>query len=218
MNHRQAAIIVFGPPASGKGTQSEALARLPGFTALSSGAVLRRKAEEPGDQAEEIRRLLDRGDLVPDERMLSILRRDLEEQREHGLLNEHDILLLDGFPRTVAQARQLDELAHVLKVMVLSCTDEAGLRERIRRRARQEHRAEDMQEDAITHRLEIYRQETEPVIEHYREVSEEAIAEIDALQSPPEVLRDVLKLVIPLYQNLHGLEMNPRKEPGQHCR
>jgi adenylate kinase len=158
--------VLLGAPGSGKGTQAELIAPVLGVPHISTGDLLRAEAEAGTALGAEVAPLLAAGELVPDELIERVL-----EQR----LRAPDAArgaLLDGYPRTVAQARELDRLldADGRKVgfVVTIDVDEQTVMERLRRRAAEQHRADDNPE-AIAERLIEYRQLTEPVIHYYRE-------------------------------------------------
>ena len=212
METKQPSIILLGPPASGKGTQARALSMLPGFAHLSTGQVLREKSRGNDARAQEIREALDEGRLLSDERIFTVFHECLREQREAGCLRADDILVLNGIPRTVNQARKLEETITISRVLVMGYADEKALRQRIKGRAQEEQRSDDMREEVIATRLEVYHEETEPLIEYYRTRAPDAIAEVNCLQSPPEVLRDVLQVVRPVYERLRGTEIHGKRE------
>ena len=157
--------VLLGAPGSGKGTQSELIAPVLGVPHISTGDLLRAEAGAGTPLGAEVAPLLAAGELVPDELIERVL-----EQR----LRAPDAArgaLLDGYPRTVAQARELDRLLEAdgrkLDFVVTLDVDEQTVMERLRRRAAEQHRADDNPE-AIAERLIEYRQLTEPVIDYYR--------------------------------------------------
>lgn len=158
-------LVLLGPPGSGKGTQAEMLRDALGVPHVSTGDLLRAEADAGTPLGAEVAPLLAAGELVPDRLIEGVL-----EQR----LRAPDAApgaILDGYPRTVEQATTLDarlaangrSLAAVLWLDV----DEGTLTERLRGRAREEHRADD-NPSALAERLTEFRQRTEPVVDHYR--------------------------------------------------
>jgi adenylate kinase len=110
-----------------------------------------------------------------------------------------DLLVLDGLPRNVKQAKLLYKYIDVLQVISLVCKDKEALFERMKKRAMKQNRPDDAQEDVIRRRFEVYENETRPVLEFYDDAN---VAKIDALQSPAAVLGAILDAIVPM-QNTH---------------
>ena len=108
---------------------------------------------------------------------------------------ETDILILDGIPRSLVQAEALDVYVDVLCLISLVSFDEDAMVERIKTRALESGRLDDADEAVIRHRFEVYRRDTAPVLKYY---PDELKREIDALQSPAEVLQGILGCIIPM--------------------
>lgn len=195
-------VLLFGAPGVGKGTQGRILGMVPGFFHLSSGDVFR-SIDVRSPDGREIAAYMSRGELVPDELTVRIWRRGLEARiATTDYKADEDLLILDGIPRNVNQARLLEEHIEVRGIIHLVSNDEPAMIERIRRRAIRENRADDANESVIRRRFEVYRQESAPVLEFY---DPRLISEVDALGSPAEVLRDVLDCVIPIQNQIfHG--------------
>ena len=203
---RHQTVLLIGPPGSGKGTQGRVLGNVPGFYHSACGDVFRRLKPES-----ELGRLFiehsSRGELVPDDVTVKIWHAHIRAmQATTAYKPESDLLVLDGIPRNVAQAEMLEAEIEVLKVMHLVCRDEKKMTDRLRRRALKDNRIDDAKESVIRHRWEVYQQETAPVLEYY---AADMVAEIDALVSPAEVLRQVLDVVIPI-QSEHFLRLNQK--------
>jgi adenylate kinase len=153
-------VVLLGPPGSGKGTQAEQLREL-GFVPLATGDLLRAAREADTELGRQAAEYMDRGELVPDELIDAMLAAEL------GNLDGQAVLL-DGFPRTVAQA---DALAKVLadhereldRVVLIEVPDEV-VAERIGNRG--QGRADDDPE-TVRERLRVYHQQTEPLVEYY---------------------------------------------------
>jgi adenylate kinase len=158
-------ILLLGPQGSGKGTQAKRISAEYGIPHVSTGDMLREAIAAGTELGLRVRPILDRGELVPDDMMVSLIRERLSlEDTANGFV-------LDGFPRTVAQAEALDAMLRetgreLTIVFELQLSDEACMK-RLLRRAQLEGRSDDTPE-AIRTRLERYHRETEPVIEHYR--------------------------------------------------
>jgi adenylate kinase len=158
-------ILLIGPPASGKGTQGRRLASRCDVAYLSSGELLRAQAEAGTALGRRVAAALARGDLVPDEVILDVLEAPLRAAVAGGGY------VLDGFPRTVAQAAALDAATAAIggAPQVAAWFDVADdeLARRTRHRAGLEHRSDDV-EAVARHRLEVYRRATAPLLDYYR--------------------------------------------------
>jgi len=158
-------ILLLGPQGAGKGTQAKRISAEFDVPHVATGDMLRAEMAAGSDLGNRVKDVYDRGELVPDEVMIGLIRKRLaEEDTENGFV-------LDGFPRTTAQAEELDamlrEIGRTLSVVfALQIPDEVAV-ERLARRAELEGRVDDTV-DAIRRRLELYHRETEPLIEYYR--------------------------------------------------
>ena len=110
-----------------------------------------------------------------------------------------DLLVLDGIPRSLGQAKALEPYLDVLKIIHLVCPDLDAMVERMKKRAIKENRLDDADERVIRRRFEVYDRETSPVLAHY---PPEIITNVSAIGSPAEVLQHVLEAVVPV-QNAH---------------
>jgi adenylate kinase len=159
-------VILLGPPGSGKGTQGALLSECVGVPRVSTGDLLRSAVAGETTLGRQARGYMQKGLLVPDEIILGLIEEVLASpDAQRGII-------MDGFPRTVAQAEAVDELLarrgeKVHRVLSLE-VPEAELVRRLLGRARQEGRDDDT-EETITQRLAVYREETEPLIAYYRE-------------------------------------------------
>ncbi|MBT6157824.1 MAG: nucleoside monophosphate kinase [Planctomycetaceae bacterium] len=188
-------VLMFGPPGVGKGTQGQVLAGLPGFRHVSSGDCFR--ALDADSLAGKQSRLhIERGELVPDDLTLRVWKQAMERMIADGQFSpETDVLILDGFPRSLVQAAELDDYIDPLCLISLVSFDEDAMVDRIKTRALESGRPDDADEAIIRHRFNIYRRDTMPVLKYY---PDELKREVDALQSPTEVLRAVLDCIIPV--------------------
>lgn len=192
---RYRTILIFGPPGVGKGTQGQALGILPGFRHVSSGDCFRAlDADSP--TAKEASLYIDRGELAPDALALRVWQQAMQRLIADGQFKpETDVLILDGFPRSLVQAEALDNHVDVLCLISLVSFDEDAMVERIKLRALESGRPDDADEAVIRHRFNVYRRDTAPVLKYY---PDELKREVDALQSPTEVLRSVLDCIVPV--------------------
>jgi adenylate kinase len=158
-------VLLLGVQGSGKGTQAKRIASDYGLAHIATGDILRSAIAEGTEMGARVQPILERGDLVPDDLMIELIRARLQAD------DAREGFILDGFPRTMAQAEALDtmlaELERPLSVVFeLQVPDEVAA-ERLRRRAELEGRADDTPE-AIRNRIDLYHQETEPLVSHYR--------------------------------------------------
>lgn len=159
MKHR---LLFLGPPGAGKGTQAQRLAAECGLLHLSTGDLLRAEVAAGSALGQEAQAVMARGELVSDALVLAIVRHRLEEQSDGGGW------LLDGFPRNLTQAEALavllEELCQPIELVVLLELDDGVLIQRLLSRGRS-----DDNEAVIRHRLEVYREQTAPLIAYYQE-------------------------------------------------
>jgi adenylate kinase len=167
-------LVLVGPPGAGKGTQAAVLSKKLGVPHISTGDLFRAHISEQTELGREVKRYLDAGDLVPDGVTNEMVRQRLsEEDARHGFL-------LDGFPRNVAQADVLEKAlagdGHALDAVIEFRVAEEELVQRLLARGRT-----DDTEDVIRNRQQVYRKETAPLLDHYRDilVTVDAVGEIE---------------------------------------
>ncbi len=175
-------LVLLGPPGAGKGTQGRKLSAALGWPLISTGDILRRAVAEKTALGVQAQHQMNQGLLVGDDVMIGLVReRTLEPDTEKGYI-------LDGFPRTVPQAAALDamlaERGQQLDAVVSLTVSEEEIVERLAARRNQESRVDD---DAATvhKRIEVYREQTEPLIEYYRDrgrlVEVQGVGSIEAI-------------------------------------
>jgi adenylate kinase len=174
-------VVLLGAPGSGKGTQGTALAKELGVPLVSSGQMLRDEVSAGSDRGHEVAAYLDRGDLVPDDLVVGAVRSALSEAVKSGGY------VLDGFPRTVAQARRVDEDGAPDAVIYLAVPDDV-VRRRLDHRA-DVGRADDDDQSVIDRRLRHFHEEVEPMLDYYR--GRNVLTTIDADQ-PPEAVHEAI--------------------------
>lgn len=189
MDEKWNVILMFGAPGTGKGTQSAALGRLPGFHHIEMGEILRAMGAHT-EQGREAQSYMGRGELLPDELVVSIWRQSIAQQEQDGiLLRGRDVLVLDGIPRTAGQARMLVEDIEPIAMLDLTAVDEKQLRDRIEERAAEQQRLDDLYRKAIDTRFELYDRERPALMEFYPSLW----VPINAQQHPLAVLLDVVQ-------------------------
>ena len=159
-------LILMGPPGAGKGTQAKIISGHFGIPAISTGDIFRANVSQGTPLGLEAKRYMDAGDYVPDSVTNEMVRNRIgESDADSGFL-------LDGYPRTLAQVEELDgmiaETGHRLDAVVVLTVDQDEIVQRLLQRAQVEGRADDT-EDVIRRRQEVYSEQTEPLIEVYRE-------------------------------------------------
>ena len=164
-------ILILGPQGSGKGTQAKRIADAYDAPHVATGDILRAAVADGSELGAQVRPILERGDLVPDDLMVGLIRERLADE---------DAFVLDGFPRTVAQAEALDAMLEEIgkpldAVILLAVTDEVAT-ERLQARAAAEGRADDSPE-AIRNRLRLYHELTELVVDRYQVAGIELIVD-----------------------------------------
>ena len=188
-------IVLFGAPGAGKGAQAERIASVYGMVHLSTGEMLRSAISSGSDVAVRAKEIIDRGELISDDIIVKIV---------DARMDEGDCVkgvILDGFPRTVAQAEALDEmlaakgrsLDHVIEIEV----DESALFARIANRASERRRTgtarSDDNAETLRRRLAIYHENSAPLLPYYRAKS--LLRSVDGMASIEEVARQIDNLL-----------------------
>lgn len=189
------AVLIFGVPGAGKGTQGDILSTIPGFFHLSSGVIFR-KLDLHSPDSRIVKECSARGELAPDDVTIRVFLNWLEGQRAADRFRPREqLLLLDGIPRNVAQCEMLKKYIDVKLLLHFVCHDEEAMIERIRRRAALENRIDDASESVTRRRFEVYHLETSPVLKFY---PPEVIREIEATGIHAEVLIQCLHDLVPI--------------------
>ncbi len=159
-------IILFGPPGAGKGTQAEKLIEKYGLVHLSTGDLLRAEIAKQTPLGMEAKKLIDKGELVPDEVVIEMIRSKIHEN-----INGNGFIF-DGFPRTTVQAQKLDEMLAKegvdVDMMFSLIADDDVIIKRILKRGEISGRSDDQNIDIIRNRLDTYNRQTAIVEEHYK--------------------------------------------------
>ncbi len=188
-------ILLFGAPGSGKGTQGKILGTIPGYYHCACGDVFR-NLNADSRLGRVFLEYSSRGELVPDEATVDLWRNNIQANTMLGRFNpERDTVVLDGIPRNAGQAQMLQGTLDVLALLHLTCPDRNKMVERLQRRALRDNRLDDANLDVIRTRLQVYDQETKPVLDFY---GPDVVHNINATQTPVEVLRDILGVLAKL--------------------
>jgi len=208
-------VILLGPPGCGKGTQAEIICNNFEIPHISTGDILRDNVKRGTEIGSRAKSFMDSGSLVPDEIIIGMIKdRFSEDDCKNGFL-------LDGFPRTIAQAEALDKLLKKMKIHLdyiinidvpdeniinriskrLSCSNCGDVYNLMFKKPKKEmvcdscgfklHQRDDDKEEVIRNRLEVYRKQTAPLIQYYNK----KIMNVDGEQSINEVTKDILKIL-----------------------
>lgn len=182
-------VVILGPPGAGKGTQGKLIAAEAGIPHINTGEMFRAECAAGTELGERVKAMLDNGDLVPDDLTIEVVRVRLDQD------DTVEGFILDGFPRTLAQAEALDRVLEEIDRGVLSAVldfelpDDVAVK-RLLGRATLEGRSDDLP-DKIKHRLDVYHEKTEPLVDYYR--SRGLLVPIHANRSVEEVFSEVQK-------------------------
>jgi adenylate kinase len=184
-------IVIFGAPGSGKGTQSDKLIEKYGLNHISTGDVLRAEIKKGSELGRTAQQFIDQGQLIPDDLMVSILASVYD-----SFGPDHAGVIFDGFPRTIPQAEALKamlaERGHSVAAMIELDVPEDELMTRLIKRGQESGRSDDNAE-TIKKRLDVYHNQTSPLIEWY---SKEGIHyHIDGLGSLDRIFGDIEKVI-----------------------
>ena len=190
-------IVIFGAPGSGKGTQSDLMIKKYGFGHISTGDVLRNEIKNETELGKTAKQYIDNGQLIPDELMISILASVYD-----GFGKEHEGVIFDGFPRTIPQAEalknMLDERGHNVAAMIELDVPENELMTRLIKRGQECGRSDD-NEETIKKRLDVYHNQTAPLIEWYKK--ENLHHHIDGLGELDRIFADICNVIDNTCQN-----------------
>jgi len=202
-------IIFLGPPGAGKGTQSERLIKEFGFVQLSTGDILREAVRNGTELGKKAKQYMDAGKLVPDEIIIGIIKDKLNQ------LKDEDVIF-DGFPRTIPQAKIFDEMLakegkEIYKAILFDVDDEEVIKRLSGRRidpktGKTYHiiynppppnleviQRDDDKEEVIRKRLEVYHEQTEPLVDYYRKKGKLAV--VNANNPPDDVYKQIKEML-----------------------
>jgi adenylate kinase len=159
--------LIFGPPGSGKGTQSVRLAEKFNLTHLSTGDMLRAEITAGTELGKKMSSIMSKGELVPDEVVIELIAKKIDSTKDSAGF------LFDGFPRTVDQTVALEEMLKKRKMRINSMlvleVDHDELVKRLTSRAEQSGRSDDKDPGVIENRIDVYKEKTEPIINYCRQ-------------------------------------------------
>lgn len=183
-------IVLFGPPGSGKGTQACKIIEKYQLMHISTGDILRKEVEDQTELGKKARAIMDRGELVSDEIVIGMIRKRLEEHRDGAGF------IFDGFPRTVAQARDLrkalTDLDERVTMMIALTVPREELVERLLKRGEETGRSDDNLE-TINNRIDVYNKQTLPVAYYYDKMRKHA--PIDGVGSVDQVFNRIVAVI-----------------------
>jgi len=183
-------ILLIGPPGAGKGTQAALLAKHFGIPAISTGDIFRENVRNETPLGLEAKAFMDRGEYVPDSLTNALVR---------DRLNQEDAaagFLLDGYPRTIDQVEELDDILEETKkkldVVVQLTADSEELLRRLSGRAQEQGRSDDTP-DVIKRRLDVYEEQTAPLIDIY--ASRSLVAKVNGLGEIGDVTNRIIEVL-----------------------
>lgn len=201
MADRYRSILLFGAPGVGKGTQGALLGAIPGFIHMATGDIFR-SLEKQSELGKKFLQYSSKGLLVPDEVTIAVWKDFVTRQIGAGRYRpDVHLLVLDGIPRNVNQARTLADHIDVQRIIHLRPPSVDGMVDRLKKRALEQGRHDDADESVIRRRFEVYDQETAPVLGCY---PKKLLSEVSAVGLPAEVLLKVLQAIVPVYAGRFG--------------
>lgn len=176
-------LVILGAPGSGKGTLSKELKKKYGFEHISTGDLIR-NSDDP-----EVKKIIDEGNFLPDDIMIKMLRKELKK------VDLSSNIILDGFPRTIKQAKRLDSMLGKMGLglnhaLFLDLPDETA-KERIGKRAKEEGRKDDAKEEVVDKRFKEYHEKTFPLLDFY--TKSRKLVTVKADKGKEDVLKQVRK-------------------------
>lgn len=200
---KKSAILLLGAPGAGKGTLGKTLGAIPRFFHCACGDVFR-SLDTRTPIGQEFVKYSSAGELVPDSLTVELWSTQVRNWADaHVYKPDIDLLILDGIPRNVEQAKIMEASLNIHQVIHLSCPDRAELARRMRKRALKDNRFDDASETVIENRIRTYEIETKPILDYY---GEDCVTNIDASDTPVKVLYDVIGRLMELefYQEMAG--------------
>jgi len=188
-------LILFGPPGSGKGTQSLRIAEKYKLVHTSTGDIFRKEIRNGSPLGLKVQSIIEKGELVPDDLLVDILRSALQRAKQASGING---FVLDGFPRTIRQAEDLDkllkEIGESVSMVLALEVDEEEVVKRLLKRAQLEGRKDDT-EEVIRNRMKIYHSQTHPLMEYY--IKQGKFQSVKGTGSVDNIFADICKVIDP---------------------
>ncbi len=171
-------IVFLGPPGAGKGTQADVISKKFNIKKISTGDILRSEMENETELGKVAKGYMEKGELVPDDIMIKIIQ---------NYIKNLDRFILDGFPRTLNQALELEKITKIDKVVYLNVPDDE-IKNRLLKRGRLDDKPE-----VIENRIRIYREQTKPLIDYYK--SKGILYEVDGIGPIEEITKRIEEIL-----------------------
>ncbi len=187
-------IVLLGPPGCGKGTQSKLLVQKNGFIQLSTGDLLREETSKKNSKfGEKVKNLMESGELVPDEIVIDIIVKKVEEFKDESVI-------FDGFPRNLKQATVLDDSLQNVSINLDSVIffeiNFDILKERIEKRIKETENNNQRKDDnveTLINRIEVFKESTLPIVDYYEKKG--ILSKVDGIKEIAEVYKEILKII-----------------------
>ena len=187
-------IVLLGPPGCGKGTQSKLLVQKNGFIQLSTGDLLREETSKKNSKlGEKVKNLMESGELVPDEIVIDIIVKKVEEFKDESVI-------FDGFPRNLKQATVLDDSLQNVSINLDSVIffeiNFDILKERIEKRIKETENNNQRKDDnveTLINRIEVFKESTLPIVDYYEKKG--ILSKVDGIKEIAEVYEEILKII-----------------------
>ena len=187
-------IVLLGPPGCGKGTQSKLLVQKNGFVQLSTGDLLREETSKKNSKfGEKVKNLMESGELVPDEIVIDIIVKKVEEFKDKSVI-------FDGFPRNLKQATVLDDSLQNVSINLDSVIffeiNFDILKERIEKRIKETENNNQRKDDnveTLVNRIEVFKESTLPIVDHYEKKG--ILSKVDGIKEIEEVYEEISKII-----------------------
>ncbi|MBS3135618.1 nucleoside monophosphate kinase [Candidatus Woesearchaeota archaeon] len=184
------AILIFGPPGAGKGTQGILIGKKKGYFHISTGDIFR-YVEHHGEIGKKVKKYLEKRELVPDSLAMKLFDAELKRLVENKAFDSlKDIIILDGMPRDRKQVREVNKRFDVVQIILLHFEKEGALINRILKRAKKEKREDDQDMAVIKHGIDVYHKKTEEIL---REYPKSIILRVDGSGSIAQIHKEIMK-------------------------